>query len=60
MRFYYLKALVIGDSLTSDIKGGNLAGIDTCWICKKDTVNNTDIVPKYVINSLEELYHILL
>lgn len=23
--------LIIGDSLTSDIKGGNDAGIDTCW-----------------------------
>lgn len=53
------KALVIGDSLTSDIKGGNLAGIDTCWICKENTVNDTDIVPKYTINSLKELKDIL-
>lgn len=53
------KALVIGDSLTSDIKGGNLAGIDTCWICKENAVNDTDIVPKYTIHSLKELYNIL-
>ncbi|WP_294152784.1 YjjG family noncanonical pyrimidine nucleotidase [uncultured Clostridium sp.] len=53
------KALVIGDSLTSDIKGGNDAGIDTCWICRKGTVNHTDIIPKYTINSLEELFEIL-
>ena len=32
--------LIIGDSLTSDIKGGNLAGIDTCWFCKEGTVNS--------------------
>ena len=24
--------LIVGDSLTSDILGGNLAGIDTCWV----------------------------
>lgn len=53
------KALVIGDSLTSDIKGGNDAGIDTCWICRKGTENHTDIIPKYTINSLEELFEIL-
>lgn len=53
------KALVIGDSLTSDIKGGNLAGIDTCWICRKGTVNDTEIKPTYVINSLKELNNIL-
>ena len=53
------KALVIGDSLTSDIKGGNLAGIDTCWICREGTVNDTEIKPTYVINSLRELNNIL-
>ena len=53
------KALVIGDSLTSDIKGGNLAGIDTCWICREGTVNDTEIKPTYVINSLRELNDIL-
>lgn len=29
------EALVIGDSLNTDIKGGFLAGIDTCWINRK-------------------------
>lgn len=53
------KALVIGDSLTSDIKGGNLAGIDTCWICKDGMVNNSDIKPKYVIHSLKNLFEIV-
>ncbi|MBF8807197.1 MAG: noncanonical pyrimidine nucleotidase, YjjG family [Enterococcus lacertideformus] len=28
------KTVIIGDSLTSDIKGGNLAGIDTIWFNK--------------------------
>ncbi|MHC1684349.1 MAG: YjjG family noncanonical pyrimidine nucleotidase [Clostridiaceae bacterium] len=53
------KTLIIGDSLTSDIKGGNLAGIDTCWLCKEGTINNTSIIPSYVIHSLEDLYEIL-
>ncbi|MGO4376161.1 YjjG family noncanonical pyrimidine nucleotidase, partial [Paenibacillus sp. MCAF20] len=26
------EALIIGDSLNTDIKGGNLSGIDTCWV----------------------------
>lgn len=53
------KALVIGDSLTSDIKGGNLANIDTCWICKEGTINHSDIKPKYTIHSLKELFDIV-
>ncbi len=28
------KTVIIGDSLTSDIKGGNAAGIDTIWFNK--------------------------
>ena len=26
------KAMIVGDSLTSDIRGGNNAGIKTCWV----------------------------
>ena len=51
--------LIIGDSLTSDIKGGNLAGIDTCWFCKEETVNNTGIIPTYEIHALDELFEII-
>ena len=53
------KTLIIGDSLTSDIKGGNLYGIDTCWYCKEGTVNNTDIIPTYEIHALDELFGII-
>lgn len=51
--------LIIGDSLTSDIKGGNLAGIDTCWFCKEGTVNSTGIIPTYEIHALDELFEII-
>jgi 2-haloacid dehalogenase len=53
------QTLIIGDSLSSDIKGGNLAGLDTCWINPKDELNNTDIIPTYEIQKLEDLYQIL-
>lgn len=53
------RALVIGDSLTSDIKGGNLAGIDTCWYCKEGTKNDSDVKPTYVIHRLKDIYSVL-
>jgi 2-haloacid dehalogenase len=53
------QALIIGDSLSADIKGGQLAGLDTCWLNSEMKPNNTDIVPTYEIKMLEELYRIL-
>jgi 2-haloacid dehalogenase len=54
------QALIIGDSLSADIKGGWLAGLDTCWLNPEMKPNNTNIVPTYEIQKLEELYRILL
>jgi 2-haloacid dehalogenase len=51
--------LIIGDSLSSDIRGGMLAGMDTCWFNPKKKQNNTEIEPTYQIQKLEELYRIL-
>ncbi len=51
--------LMIGDSLTSDIKGGINYGIDTCWYNPKNKSNLTDVKPKYEIDELTELYNIL-
>lgn len=53
------RALIIGDSLSSDILGGNNAGIDTCWYNPDNLTNNTDAVCSYVIHSLSELSAIL-
>lgn len=46
--------LIIGDSLTSDIKGGHLAGIATCWYNpgRKDKQGYT---PTYEIAHLDEV-----
>lgn len=51
--------LIIGDSLSADIKGGHLAGLDTCWFNPKRLVNSTDIIPTYEISNLQQLHTIL-
>ncbi|GLC89183.1 YjjG family noncanonical pyrimidine nucleotidase [Lysinibacillus piscis] len=53
------KTLIVGDSLTSDVKGGLLAGIDTCWFNIHNITNTSDIKPHYEIKKLQELHHIL-
>lgn len=53
------KSIIIGDSLSSDIKGGELAGLDTCWFNPFFLPNETDCKPTYEIKSLEALYGIL-
>jgi 2-haloacid dehalogenase len=47
--------LMIGDSLTSDIAGGNAFGIDTCWYNPSHRPIPPDNPPTYVIRSLGEL-----
>ena len=47
--------LVVGDSLTSDIRGGIRAGLDTCWYNPKGKPVPADIPVTYVINDLAEL-----
>ena len=49
------KALMVGDSLTSDIRGGRNAGIRTCWFNPKDKPVRPDIRPDYTVRALEEL-----
>lgn len=50
------EALIIGDSITSDIQGGINAGIDTCWYNPKNEKNSKDLIPTYEIRSLSELF----
>lgn len=52
-------AIIVGDSATSDIKGGNNAGIDTCFFSKKGGVLPCGIHADYIISSLQELFEIL-
>ena len=53
------RAVIIGDSLTSDIQGGVNAGIDTCWYNPKEDVNDTNLKPTYIIKNLHELCEIV-
>lgn len=53
------RTLIIGDSLSSDILGGNNAGIDTCWYNPDALENHTSARVDYEIRSLRELYDIL-
>ena len=49
------RALVVGDSLTSDIRGGRGAGLKTCWFNPKGKPPRADIPADYEIASLAEL-----
>jgi 2-haloacid dehalogenase len=49
--------LIIGDSLSSDIKGGVDYGIDTCWYNPR--ANSTDLPITYQISELRELLELL-
>lgn len=48
------EAIIIGDSLTSDIQGGRNAGIKTCWYNPQNKTGQAD----YIISSLMEFFEI--
>lgn len=51
--------LVIGDSLSSDIKGANNAGVPGCWYNLKNEPRPDDVTIDYEIRDLRELYDIV-
>lgn len=53
------ETMIVGDSLTSDIKGGKNAGIITVWFNPEDTENLSDIIPDYEIGRLLDLLSLL-
>lgn len=57
--FHPSSALMIGDSLTADIQGGNNAGIDSFWFNPRNLVNETLAVPTYQVKSYGEILKIL-
>lgn len=56
--FSHEETIIVGDSLTSDIKGGINAGIRTCHFNPK-ALPYTEITPDYTINDLSELIPLL-
>lgn len=53
------KAMIVGDSLTSDIRGGNNAGIRTCWVNRHHAPRDPDIHVDYEIESISQLEDLL-
>ena len=53
------KAIIVGDSLTSDMLGGNNAGIKTCWYNPAGKPRREDIPVDYEIRDLMELPELL-
>lgn len=53
------KVLMVGDTLASDILGGNNAGIDTCWVNLHHAENNTQIKPTYEIHDIRQIIQIV-
>ena len=51
--------LIVGDSLTSDIRGGNNAGIRTCWYNPGHEVPIEGVHVDYEISDLHEVYDLL-
>ena len=52
------RILAVGDSLTSDIRGGVNAGLDTCWY-NPDGQDAGELRPTYEIRRLEKLLQVI-
>ena len=59
-QFNSAEAIVIGDSLSSDILGGINAGLDTCWFNPREKVAPPDIKITHIVHSLSEIEAIIL
>ncbi len=53
------ECIIIGDSLSSDIKGGINSGIDTCWFNPKNKENTGSVIPTYTVNTFSQIIDIL-
>ncbi len=53
------EVMIIGDSLTSDMLGGNNANILCCWYNPKGTENKFDIKIDYEVKDIAEILEIL-
>lgn len=53
------KAMIVGDSISSDIRGGKNAGIYTCWVNPKGKTAQPEDQPDFEIKSITELEKLL-
>ena len=54
-------AVIVGDSLSSDVKGGNLVGIDTVWfdLYRAGMPDDPPAVPVFTADSYDEILKII-
>ena len=57
--FQAARTLIVGDSLSSDIRGGHNAGIATCWVNPHRKECTLDASPAYEIEALWQLPSLL-
>lgn len=53
------QVVVVGDSLSSDIQGGNNFGVSTCWFNPAQNANRSPHLPTYEIGKLSALHKIV-
>ena len=53
------EAIIVGDSLSSDIRGGEQAGIDTCWFLRNGLPAESEPKADFEIADLGELVKIV-
>jgi 2-haloacid dehalogenase len=53
------KTMIVGDSISSDIRGGKNAGIYTCWVNPKGKTAKPEDQPDFEIKSITELEKLL-
>jgi putative hydrolase of the HAD superfamily len=53
------EGLMVGDKLTTDILGSNTIGMPNAWINRHSLSRNQDIIPKYEISHLEQLFNVI-
>lgn len=51
--------MIVGDSLSSDILGGNNAGIITCWYNPEHKQSKNSVRIDYEITDLHEIYNLI-
>lgn len=53
------KTIIVGDSLSSDMLGGNNAGLVTCWYNPGGLRNDSEVRIDYEINNLQDIISVL-
>lgn len=54
------EVLMVGDTIATDILGGNNAGISTCWLKHEGVKTDSDCSPTYTITEFAQLRKIIL